>query len=127
MSKTASVTAASGHPAARASMRLRVAFVVASFVAVLPPTQAADANAGKTKAAQCAACHGPNGIAVLPEAPNLAGQVEGYLIKSLKDYRSGARRHEQMSVMAKGLSDRDIENLAAHYHQLPAGGQGAER
>ncbi len=100
--------------------------IVAVF-ATAPPAQAADANAGKTRAAQCAACHGPAGIAVLPEAPNLAGQVEGYLVKSLKDYRSGARKHEQMGVMAKGLSDRDIENLAAFYHQLPAGGQGAAR
>ncbi len=100
---------------------------IVTIVAIMPPAQAADANAGKTKAAQCAACHGPDGIAVLPEAPNLAGQVEGYLVKSLKDYRSGARKHEQMSVMAKGLNDRDIENLAAYYHQLPAGGQGAAR
>ncbi len=88
---------------------------------------ATEANAGKSRAAQCAACHGPDGIAVLPEAPNLAGQVEGYLVKSLKEYRSGARKHEQMGVMAKGLSDRDIENLAAYYHQLPAGGRGAAR
>ncbi len=88
---------------------------------------AADVNAGKARAAQCAACHGADGIAVLPEAPNLAGQVEGYLVKTLKDYRSGARKHEQMSVMAKTLSDRDIENLAAYYHQMPAGGRGAAR
>ncbi len=96
-------------------------------ITIAPAAQAADANAGKTKAAQCAACHGPDGIAVLPEAPNLAGQVEGYLVKTLKDYRSGARKHEQMGVMARGLSDRDIDNLAAYYHQLPAGGQGAAR
>ncbi len=93
-------------------------------IATLPAARAADVNAGKARAAQCAACHGPDGIAVLPEAPNIAGQVEGYLVKALKDYRSGARKQEQMSVMAKGLSDRDIENLAAYYHQLPAGGQG---
>ena len=96
-------------------------------LAGVPEVRAADAGAGKARAAQCAACHGPDGLAVLPEAPNLAGQVEGYLVKSLKDYRSGARKHEQMSVMAKGLADRDIENLAAYYHQLPAGGQGAAR
>lgn len=87
-----------------------------------PAALAADPAAGKAKAAQCAACHGANGIAVLPDAPNLAGQNEIYLVKSLKDYRSGARKHEQMSVMAKGLSDRDIENLAAHYNRMPAGG-----
>ncbi len=106
---------------------ITAAIAAAIVAAAAPPVQAADANAGKTRAAQCAACHGPDGIAVLPEAPNLAGQVEGYLVKSLKDYRSGARKHEQMGVMAKGLSDRDIENLAAYYHQLPAGGRGAAR
>ncbi len=115
--------------AARLLAGMAPAIVVAMVATVVaaPPAQAADANAGKTRAAQCAACHGPDGIAVLPEAPNLAGQVEGYLVKSLKDYRIGARKHEQMGVMAKALSDRDIENLAAFYHQLPAGGQGAAR
>lgn len=83
---------------------------------------AADPAAGKAKAAQCAACHGANGMAVLPDAPNLAGQTEIYLVKALKDYRSGARKHEQMSVMAKGLSDKDIDNLAAYYNRMPACG-----
>jgi cytochrome c553 len=86
---------------------------------------AADPAAGKAKAAQCAACHGANGIAVLPDAPHLAGQNEIYLVKALKDYRSGARKHEQMSVMAKGLSDKDIDNLAAWYNRMPAGGGAA--
>ncbi|MCM0044347.1 MAG: cytochrome c [Burkholderiaceae bacterium] len=86
---------------------------------------AADPAAGKAKAAQCAACHGANGIAVLPDAPHLAGQNEIYLVKALKDYRSGARKHEQMSVMAKGLSDKDIDNLAAWYNRMPPGGGAA--
>ena len=83
---------------------------------------AADAAAGKARAAQCAACHGADGIAVQPETPNLAGQVETYLVKSLKDYRSGARKHEQMTLMARPLSDREIANLAAFFSSLPASG-----
>ena len=89
-----------------------------------PAALAADPAAGKAKAAQCAACHGANGMAVMPDAPHLAGQNEMYLVKALKDYRSGARKHEQMTVMAKGLSDKDIDNLAAYYSNLPAGGGG---
>lgn len=80
---------------------------------------AADTEAGRAKSSQCAACHGTNGIANQPETPNLAGQSETYLIKSLKDFRSGARRHEQMSVMARGLSDKEIANFAAYYSRLP--------
>lgn len=84
--------------------------------------QAADPAAGKARAAQCAACHGANGIAVTPDAPHLAGQNEAYLVQALRDYRSGARRHEQMTLMARSLSDAEIANLAAHYSRLPAGG-----
>ncbi len=79
---------------------------------------AGDAKAGRAKAAQCQACHGLDGMSKLPEAPNLAGQTEEYLAKSLNDFRSGARQNELMSVVAKGLSDADIANLAAYYHGL---------
>jgi len=45
--------------------------------------------------------------------------VEDYLVKSLHDYKSGARRNEMMTVMAGELSDDDIANLAAYYASLP--------
>ncbi|MFM0049826.1 cytochrome c [Caballeronia grimmiae] len=79
---------------------------------------AGDVKAGRTKAAQCQACHGLDGMSKLPEAPNLAGQTEEYLVKALNDFRSGARQNEMMTMMAKGLSDADIANLAAYYHSL---------
>jgi cytochrome c553 len=79
---------------------------------------AGDIKAGRVKAAQCAACHGIDGLSKQPDAPNLAGQTEEYLTKALGDFRSGARQNEMMSVMAKNLSDTDIANLAAYYHSL---------
>lgn len=60
----------------------------------------------------CSVCHGQQGIALVPDAPNLAGQPALYLSSQLKDYRSGARKHEVMGLMAKRLSDADIEVLA---------------
>jgi cytochrome c553 len=77
-----------------------------------------DVKAGRVKAAQCAACHGIDGMSKLPEAPNLAGQTEEYLVKALNDFRSGERKNEMMSMMAKTLSDADVANLAAYYHSL---------
>ncbi|WP_236674029.1 c-type cytochrome [Paraburkholderia hospita] len=59
-----------------------------------------------------------DGIAKIPEAPNLAGQNEDYLIKALKDFKSGARQNDMMSLVAKPLSDGDIADLAAFYHGL---------
>lgn len=103
----------------------RVCPVVAGLLLVFaPPVGAADLAAAKRQAVQCAACHGADGIAVLPDAPNLAGQNEVYLVKALKDYRSGERKNDQMNVMAKGLSDKDIDRLAAYYSQMPHAGGG---
>ncbi|RZT31287.1 c-type cytochrome [Cupriavidus agavae] len=79
---------------------------------------AADAQAGRAKALQCQACHGMDGKSRLPEAPHLAGQVESYLVKALKAYKTGARKDEQMNLMAKPLSEADIANLAAFYSSL---------
>nr|WP_315597113.1 cytochrome c [uncultured Cupriavidus sp.] len=82
------------------------------------PTLAADAQAGRAKAVQCQACHGLDGKSKLPEAPNLGGQVEQYLAKALKDYKTGARKDEMMNMMAKPLTEADIANLAAYYSSL---------
>jgi cytochrome c553 len=59
-----------------------------------------------------------DGLSKLPEAPNLAGQVEIYLVKALTEYRDGTRQNPVMSVVAKDLSDADIANLAAYYGGL---------
>ncbi|MFT6896218.1 MAG: cytochrome c553 [Paraglaciecola sp.] len=79
---------------------------------------AGDAAAGKTKAMACMACHGANGISMIPMYPNLAGQKEQYLVLQLHAFRSGERKNMVMSPMAAGLSDSDIDDLAAHYASL---------
>ncbi len=87
-------------------------------VAATAATAAGDPAAGRAKAAACAVCHGANGLSTAPDAPNLAGQPEVYLVAQLRAYRSGARKHEVMGVMAKPLSDDDIDNLAAWFGGL---------
>jgi cytochrome c553 len=79
---------------------------------------AGDVAAGKARAGMCATCHGPLGISQLPNAPHLAGQPEIYTIEQLKLYRSGKRANEVMAVIAKSLSDKDIEDLAAWYASI---------
>jgi cytochrome c553 len=54
--------------------------------------------------------------------PNLAGQHEAYLAAALQAYKTGVRDHPVMSEMAAGLSDADLENLAAYYAGLSCGG-----
>lgn len=79
------------------------------------PAAAGDPQAGRKKALQCQACHGLDGIAKIPEAPSLAGESTLYLEKQLRAFRDGARTDPRMSIIARGLSDADIADLAAWY------------
>ena len=83
-----------------------------------PPGSAVGAPAGRAKAAVCGTCHGEDGISVQPNVPNLAGQPAIYLADQLRQYRSGRRAHEVMSVVAKPLSDQDIDDLAAWFASI---------
>jgi cytochrome c553 len=86
------------------------------------PVLAGDAAAGKAKSATCSACHGSNGISMIPMYPNLAGQKEQYLVLQMKAFRDGERKNMVMSPMASGLSDIVIADLSAYYASLdPAG------
>lgn len=91
---------------------LLAALVVA---AASPSLAAGDAAAGKRKALACQTCHGLDGLSKLPEAPNLAGQPEPYLVKALDEFRKGVRKNEMMSIVTQSLSDADIADLAAYY------------
>jgi cytochrome c553 len=79
---------------------------------------AGDIAAGKTKAAACVGCHGPNGEGVPPN-PALAGMSESQFIKAMEDYKSGARANPVMKAFATPLSAADNANLAAYYASLP--------
>lgn len=83
----------------------------------------ADGNrrAGQEKSDRCAACHGAEGKAVIPIYPNLAGQNAPWLVQALQAYKSGARsggQAEMMKAFVAGLSDEDIDDLAAYYAGL---------
>ncbi len=80
------------------------------------PLPDGDALAGRRLAGgMCSACHGANGVATAPDAPNLAGQNPLYTAMQLRAYRDGRRAHEQMAVVARMLSDAQIADLAAWY------------
>ena len=79
---------------------------------------AGDVRAGRTKALMCQACHGLDGLSKTPDAPNIAAQIEPYIVAQLQAYKSGARKNDAMSVVAPSLSDTDIEDLAAYFSAI---------
>jgi len=82
-------------------------------------TTAGDAEAGRQKNSMCVGCHEiPGYKSSFPSVyhvPRIIGQSAGYIAAALHEYRSGNRNHPTMTVVAEGLSDRDIADLAAYY------------
>lgn len=77
--------------------------------------------AGKTEdmaPEDCTGCHGANGIAVVPDAPNLAGETAIYIDTQLKAFRLGKRKHEIMSVIAADLDDARMRELGNWFEAM---------
>ncbi|WP_291870015.1 c-type cytochrome [Bradyrhizobium sp.] len=95
-----------------------------AYFASLPPAKAKtddnpDLSAKGAQAAagrRCASCHTDN-YSGTKAIPRVAGQRRDYLVKALRDYKSGARSGGGMAAMASvafSLSEEEIEALA-HY------------
>jgi cytochrome c553 len=94
----------------------RIGAIIICFCSLLSfGTMAADIEAGKAKSAVCAACHGKDGNSSNPMWPSLAGQNAKYIVKQLKDFKSDARIDPSMKGMVMGLSEEDMQNLAAFF------------
>jgi cytochrome c553 len=79
---------------------------------------AADMKVGEKVAQSCVMCHGETGISTMPGVPSLAGQPDIYLASQMKQFRDGKRHNEVMNVIAKPLSDADIDNVSAWFAQF---------
>ena len=79
------------------------------------PAIAGDPAVGQKLSQACVACHGPDGNSPSPEFPKIAGQHYDYLVKALKDYKSGARKNAIMAPNVTNLTPRDIDDLAAYF------------
>ena len=108
---------------ARHRQAVRRIAVAVLLLATAAPATAGDVAAGRRKALACQACHGLDGLSKLPDAPHLAGQPEGYLVKSLDEYRKGVRKNELMTLVVKDLSDQDIADLASYYGAIEISAQ----
>lgn len=84
--------------------------------------EAGDIEAGKSKSAVCAACHGADGNSTNSAWPSLAGQHASYIYKQLKDFKEGRRENASMTGMVALINDQDMKDLAAYYESQAAKG-----
>lgn len=100
----------------RSGFNNNVLILVALCFFIGSDLQAADLNNGQSIAKRvCAACHGKQGISRAPVFPNLSGQKEAYLLKQLRDFKSGERQSNNMSGVVKNLSEQDLQDVAAYF------------
>ena len=94
-----------------------------SFVTHASEEASAKADPAKGKAIAetvCVACHGADGNSQVSANPILAGQVEEYIYKQLKNFKPAGdkpavRNNPIMAGMAAALSDEDMKNVAAWF------------
>ena len=92
------------------------ALVVSALLTSVP---AQDAAAGRKIATSvCQSCHGLDGLAKMPEMPNIAGDDATYIVNQLQAYKSGTRQNELMSAVAPMLDDTKMADVAAYYSSL---------
>jgi cytochrome c553 len=104
----------------RGALRLIGILAAVAWLAGRKAGGAADLEAGRGKAEVCASCHGTNGNSTNPAIPSLAGQPPLYTYYQLLQFREGQRVDPQMSPFAMGLSDTDMQDIAAYFAaQIP--------
>lgn len=90
---------------------MRILTTAALALAFTAPVLAAP-PAKPARLGLCAACHGEDGMARIPGAPNLAGQKLDYLREALRQYRDGRRDIPVMRAATGPLSDAELDQLA---------------
>jgi cytochrome c553 len=95
--------------------RSTLAAAAATMLLAMPGAARAQAPAAPPKAAQCAACHGPDGNSTSGAFPVLAGQTFRYIYTELKDFQAKRRSDPVMSPQAEGLTQDEIMALAQYF------------
>ena len=99
------------------------AFFICMLISLLIPfiIMGADIGAGEKRYNQnCGNCHGPGGMG-LASYPKIKGKDIEYLKDRLQTYRAGKKvgpNSSLMIMMARPLSDEEIDNLAAYLNSL---------
>jgi cytochrome c553 len=92
---------------------------IAVFFAGKPLTSTGKAKGTVPKAATlCTSCHGPDGVAIAPMYPSLAGQHQDYLVRALEEYQNGGRKNPIMKGFAGPLKPAEIAEIAAYFSAL---------
>jgi cytochrome c553 len=72
---------------------------------------------GELLASTCMSCHGPGGKSK-GAIPSLAGLEKAYFVKTMQDFKSGARPASLMKKHASGYTDAEVEQMGEFFSKL---------
>lgn len=68
----------------------------------------------------CARCHGLDGIATKPAMPHLNGQLDNYLLASMRKLQKGRLPTEVQNHVPASLSESELAAIAQYYQAVKA-------
>src|SRR6266478_10100140 len=84
----------------------------AALVLATPSWAEGDPARGRARAQMCEGCHGiADYRTAYPQVypvPRIGGQQAAYIVKTLQDYKNGARKHPTMRGIAATLTEQDM-------------------
>jgi cytochrome c553 len=99
-----------------------IAALVLAGTAAVPWAAASGSDsalAGRYLAANCANCHGTQGVAK-GAMPSLAGKPKSFIVEQMTAFRDGKRQGTIMNQLAKGYTPEQVEKIAEYLAGQPA-------
>ncbi len=94
---------------------------IAAYFGGTPLQRGATPTSARTPpaaAAVCVACHGTDGVGVVPQYPSLAGQHPDYIVQALREYKNGERKNPVMVAMVAPVTEDNMWVVAEYYASL---------
>ncbi len=85
-----------------------------------------DPARGQARSELCTACHGQDGISIVPIYPDIAGQKADYMYWQLRKFKDAGFGDTVMAVAVEDLTEQDMRDLSLYYAGLPAAGSPPE-
>ena len=105
---------------------MRISVLLIIFCIALQVYAKGDPEAGSTKVAACASCHGSDGNSMVPVWPKLAGLGEKYLFQQLLHIKNKERVIVEMTGLLDASTEQDLWDMAAYYQKQKRSISGAE-
>jgi len=91
-----------------------IAFLALACAVSAGHAQQVDPGVARSIAANCANCHGTNGVSQ-GGIPSLAGQSKADLVRKMQDFKAGRTPSTIMTQLAKGYTDEQIDVAATFF------------